>query len=251
MSDEPNVVHPHEDFDDGDQVAQLTLDYIDVVAGRRDVLPVLDELGFELRQRVLNAWSSIDRLFVGEPLPPLGADSTAIALGAVPTLLLEPTAMRHARQTQNLRPSDVAGSLQRRGWPTSTADVFAWERRPEHVAPALLADLATTLGVSEDLLTRTESGSASTADEAMNTLVQALYSDALSEVVEQWAQVLHLGPAAAREDLQRRLAGAAHRGTRTLTSRQWKAVILVLLEGERSRRGLSNDPVSDSSRDDT
>ena len=83
-----------------------------------------------LRQRVLHAWSSIDRLIADEPMMPLGADPAAIALGAVPDTLLDPAAIRHARQARNLRPSDVAGSLRSRGWPVSTADVFAWERRP-------------------------------------------------------------------------------------------------------------------------
>ncbi len=245
MSDESDADQPQENvFQDADQVVRLTLDYLDVLNGSHDVLPHLDDLSIVLRQRVLNAWSSVDRLLVDESLPPLESDPTAIALGAVPTTLLDPTAMRDARQARNLRPSDVASSLQQRGWSTTTADVFTWERRPEHVAPALLADIAAMLGVARDLLTGSESGPASVADDAMNTLVQTLYSDALNEVIEQWAQVLGLGPTAAREDLQRRLSSAAHRGARTLTTRQWKAVVLVLLASERARREQTNDPLT-------
>jgi len=245
MPDESNPAQPPETLlQDADPVAQLTLDYLDVLNGSHDTLPHLDDLSIGLRKRVLNAWSSVDRLLVDEPLPPLDSDPTAIALGAVPTVLLDSNAIRRARQAGNLRPSDVASSLQQRGWPTTTADVFTWERRPEHVASALLADIAATLGVAQDLLTGSESGPASVADDAMNTLVQVLYSDTLNEVIEQWAQVLGLGPTAAREDLQRRLSGAAHRGARTLTTRQWKAVVLVLLASERARREQPNDPLT-------
>ena len=249
MPDGTNAIPPQESgLQDGDQIAQLTLDYLDVLNGSRDVLPPLDDLSADQRQRLLEAWSSIDRLIIDEPLPPLSTDPTAIALGAVPSTPLDPTAMCRARKAQNLRASDIAGSLQQRGWPTSTAEVFAWERRPERVAPALLADIAAMLGVSSDVLTGPESGTAtvdaeaSTTDDALNTLLQVLYSDDLNEVVEQWAHLLELDPATAREDLQRRLSAAAHRGARTLTTRQWKAILVVLLASERARRGQPNDP---------
>jgi hypothetical protein len=249
VSDETSQIPPQQGgLQDGGQVAQFTLDYLDVLNGSRDVLPSLDDLSADLRQRVLEAWSSVDRLITDEPLPPLSADPIAIALGAVPTTPVDPAAMSRARKAQNLRPSEIAGSLQQRGWPTSTADVFAWERRPERLAPALLADVAATLGVSSDVLTGPESDTAtadagsSTTDDAMSTFLQVLYSDDLSEVVGQWAHILGLDPATAREDLQRRLSTAAHRGARSLTTRQWKAILVVLLASERARRGQPNDP---------
>ena len=249
MSDGPNAISPPENgLQDRDQLVQLTLDYIDVLNGSHDVLPSLDDLTADLRQRVLEAWSSVDRLVTDEPPPPLSADPTAIALGVVPTTPLDPAAMSRARKAQNLRPSDIAGSLRLRGWPTSTADVFAWERRPERVAPALLADIAATLDVASDALTGPEFGpatvepEASTTDDGMNTFLHVLYSDDLNEVVEQWAHLLGVDPAGAREDLQRRLNAAAHRGAHTLTTRQWKAILVVLLASERARRGQPDDP---------
>jgi hypothetical protein len=228
---------------DGDLLAQLTLDYLDVLNGSRDELPSLDGLRSGLRQRVLHAWSSIDRLIADEPILPLGADPAAIALGAVPDTLLDPAAIRQARQARNLRPSDIAGSLKARGWPVTTADVFAWERRAEQIAPALLADLAAALDVQAIVLTVPQSGTAradpepGAAEEAMTTFLQVLYSDELNEVVRQWADLLGLDPEAAREDLQQRLSGAAYRGSRALTARQWKAVLVVLLASERAHRG--------------
>jgi len=249
VSDGTNAIAPQESgLQDGDQIAQLTLDYLDVLNGSRDVLPSLDDLRADLRQRVLEAWSSVDRLVTDEPLPRLSADPTAIALGAVPSTSLDPAAITRARKARNLRPSDIAGSLQQRGWPTSTADVFAWERRPARVAPALLTDLAAMLGVSSDVLTGPESGTAtvdaeaSTIDDPLNTFLQVLYSDDLNEVVGQWAHLLGLDPVAAREDIKQRLSTAAHRGARTLTTRQWKAILVVLLASERARRGQPNDP---------
>ena len=161
MSDNTTPHTPQGDASrDGDLLAQLTLDYLDVLNGSRDDLPPLDGLSPGLRRRVLHAWSSIDRLIADEPILPLGADPAAIALGAVPDTLLDPAAMRQARQAKNLRPSDVAGSLQGRGWPVSTADVFAWERHPEQIAPALLTDLAAALDVRGDVLTAPQSSTA-------------------------------------------------------------------------------------------
>lgn len=249
MSDETNAISPHEDGPrDGDQVAQLTLDYLDVLNGSGYELPSLDDLSADLRRRVLEAWSRIDRLITHEPLPPLSADPIAIALGAVPATPLDPVAMSRTRKSQHLRPSDIASSLQLRGWPTSTADVFAWERRPERVAPALLADIAATLGVASDALTgpgadtATADAEAGTTDDVLDTFLHVLYSDDLDEVVEQWAHLLGVDPAGAREDLQRRLSAAAHRRAHTLTIRQWKAILAVLLASERARRGLPTDP---------
>ncbi|HET8658250.1 MAG TPA: hypothetical protein VFM55_04530 [Micromonosporaceae bacterium] len=249
MSDEPSSIQSHgHDLQESDQLAQLTLDYLDVLNGSRDALPQLDGLASDQRTRVLAAWSTVDQLVASEPLPELDADPTAIALGAVPVVLLDPASLRQARQRQKLRPSDLAASLRARGWSTSTAEVFAWERRAEDVAPALLADLASTLDVSTDSLTlpardATAVGVAE-ADDAAQTLLLALYSDELNEVVQQWAQAFELGPSAARQDLQRRLSNAAHRGQRTLTPHQWKAVVRVLLASERARRGLSDNPVT-------
>jgi hypothetical protein len=249
MPDETNAITPQEPTrQDGDLIVQLTLDYLDVLNGSRDDLSPLDGLSPSLRRRVLQAWSSIDRLIADEPVPPFSADPTAIALGVVPATLLDPSTLRRERQAKNLRASDVAGSLQNRGWPVSTADVFAWERRPERIAPALVADIAVTLDVPVAILAAPESGTAPAepepraADEAMTTFLEVLYSDDLDEVVGDWARLLGLDPAAAREDLQRRLTGVAYRGTRALTAHQWKAVLVVLLASERARRGQLSDP---------
>jgi hypothetical protein len=138
--------------------AQLTLDYLDVLNGSRDDLPPLDDLSPGLRRRVLQAWGSIDRLIADEPLPPLGADPAAIALEAISATLLNPAALRRTRQARNLRTSDIADTLRNRGWPITTADVFAWERRPERVAPALLVDIAAALDVHDAVLTAPQSG---------------------------------------------------------------------------------------------
>jgi hypothetical protein len=231
---------------DGDLIAQLTLDYLDVLNGSRGDLPSLDDLSPSIRRQVLRAWSGIDHLITDEPVQPLGADPTAIALGAVPVTQLDPAAMRQARQARNLRPSDIAASLQKRGWRVNTAEVFGWERRPERIAPALLADIAATIDVPETSLARSTSSMAQAeldaAEETFTAFVQVLYSDDLNEVVGQWAQLLDLDPGAARDDLQRRLSGAAYRGARALTTRQWKAVLSVLLANEQVRRGQSNDP---------
>jgi hypothetical protein len=248
-SDQTNEITPqeHATDQDGDLIAQFTLDYLDVLNGGHDDLPSLDDLSPSLRGRVLHAWSSIDRLISDEPLLPLDADPAAIALGAVPARLLDPAAMRRARQARNLRPSDIAASLRHRGWQISTADVFAWERQPQRVAPALLTDIAATVDVRDAILTSQPSTAQAEAEqggagEAMTTFLQVLYSDDLNEVVEQWAHLLGLDPGAAREDLQRRLSGAAYRGARVLTTRQWKAVLVVLLASERARRGQPSSP---------
>jgi hypothetical protein len=248
MSDETNAIAPPgRDAQDGDLIAQLTLDYLDMLNGSRDDLSSLDDLSIDLRRGVLQAWSSIDRLIIDDPVPPLSADPIAIALGAVPAALLDPASMRRARRAKNLRPSDIAGSLASRGWPVSTADVFAWERRSERIAPALLADIATTLDVPDAILTAPEATARteleeSAAEEGMTTFLQVLYSDDLSEVIEQWAHLLGLGSPAAREDLERRLSSTAYRGAKALSAHQWKAVLVVLLASERARRGQPSGP---------
>src|SRR5439155_26316784 len=91
-----------------------------------------------------------------EPLPELDTDPTALALGAAPVLVLDPTSLRGARQSRGLRTSDLAASLRARGWATTTAEAFAWERRAEQVAPALSAELASALDVPTDSLARSE-----------------------------------------------------------------------------------------------
>lgn len=252
MSDETNEITPQEHvLSDGDLIAQLTLDYLDVLNGSRDDLPSLDDLTPGLRERILQAWSSIDHLITGEPQMLLDADPTAIALGAVPARLLDPAAIRQARQARNLRPSDIAASLRRRGWQISTADVFAWERSPQRVAPALVADIAAAVDIRDATLAAPRSSTAPAGPEqgvtekAMTTFLQVLYSDDVNEVIEQWAHLLGLDSGAARKDLQRRLSGAAYRGSRALTARQWKAVLVVLLASERARRRQPSGPDAD------
>lgn len=240
MTNDANTAAPRE----RDLVAQLTLEYLDVINGSSDHLPSLDALGDGLRQLVLRAWGSIDRLIDDEPLPPLSADPVAIALGAVPGILLDPAAVRRERWAKNARPSEIARFLQKRGWPVTTSDVFAWERRAEPVAPALLRDIAAILGVREANLTSAGAGAPAgpredTDDE--NALVEALRMADLNEIVQQWAELLGLDPEAARANLGKRLSGAARRGTHGLTIRQLKAVLAVLLETERTRRHQSAD----------
>jgi hypothetical protein len=235
MTSDANATAPQE----RDLVVQLTLEYLDVLNGSSDHLPPLDTLGDDLRQRVLQAWGSIDRLIDDEPLPPLSADPVAIALGAVPDILLDPAAVRRERQAKNARPSEIARFLRERGWPVTTSDVFAWERHAEPVAPALLRDIAAMLGVREASLT--PAGPSAPAGSGQGTededaLLEALHLADLNEIVQQWAQLLGLDQEAARDNLGKRLSGAAHRGTRALTIRQLKAVLAVLLEAERARR---------------
>ena len=235
MTNDANTTSPQE----RDLVAQLTLEYLDVLNGSSDHLPPLDALGDGLRQLVLQAWGSIDRLIDDEPLPPLSADLVAIALGAVPDILLDPAAVRRERQAKNARPSEIARFLQERGWPVTTSDVFAWERHAEPVAPALLRDIAAMLGVREASLTPAGASAPArprqdTEDE--NALLETLRLADLNEIVQQWAELLGLDPEAARANLGKRLSGAARRGTRALTIRQLKAVLAVLLETERARR---------------
>jgi transcriptional regulator with XRE-family HTH domain len=249
VSDEPSSVQSQDrNVQESDQLAQHTLDYLDVLNGSRDVLPQLDDLTAAQRAQVLAAWGTVDRLVAIDPPPELEADPTAVALGVVPVSPLDPAALRRARQHRKLRPSDIAASLRARGWSMSTSEVFTWERRSEDISPALLADLASALDVSKDSLVLSAGGATAVgvdeSDDAAQTFLQALYSDELDEVVQQWAQAFELGPSAARQDLQRRLSNAAHRGQRTLTPRQWKAVVWVLLASERSRRGLPDNPVT-------
>jgi hypothetical protein len=205
-------------------------------------MPPLDALVDDLRRRVLHAWGSIDRLIDDEPLPPLAADPVAIALGAVPDSRLDPAAMRRERQAKNVRPSEIARFLQDRGWPVTTSDVFAWERQAERVAPALLGDIAAMLGVPEATLapvgSSEPSGPGRNAEDE-NALLEALRMDDLDEIVQQWAELMGFDPETARGDLGRRLSGAARRGTRTLSTRQLKAVLAVLLEAERTRHEQS------------
>lgn len=243
MTDEPSSALSQEpDPQESDRLAQLTLDYLDVLSGSRDALPQLDHLTSDQQAQVLAAWGRVDEIVASKPLPELATDPTAIALGAVPQVLLDPAALRRERQRQRLRPSNLAESLRTKGWSTSTSEVFVWERRAECVAPALLADLASALGISADSLTLSEATAADEADasDTRQILLQALESDELDEVVQQWAATFGLGPGAARRDLQRRLSNAAHRGQRALTPHQWNAVARVLLAAERVRRGLSD-----------
>ncbi|GAA0985569.1 hypothetical protein GCM10009555_061250 [Acrocarpospora macrocephala] len=238
----PNHADPEKD-----QIAQLALDYLDVLNGSKDVLPAIDSLDATLQQKVLEAWNNVDRLIVDEPLPPLSDDPIALALGAVPTVLLDPRALRKARQARSRRPSSIAESLQQCGWSTTTSDVFRWEQRTEQVALALLADLAATLNVSSEALMHSGTDSPGAMetlrlDDSMNPFLQVLYSDELNEIVDQWARLQGISPRAARDDLHQRFNAAAHRGAQTLTTRQWKAVLVVLLANERARRGQPNDP---------
>ena len=240
MTNDADMTAPQE----RDLVAQLTLDYLDVLNGSSDDLPSLDAFGDDLRRRVLQAWGSIDRLIDDGPLPPLSADPIAMALGAVPDILLDPAAVRRGRQVKNARPSEIARFLRDRGWPVTTSDVFAWERHAERVAPALLRDIAAVLGTREASLVLARASTPvrpgqDTGDE--RALLEALRMADLNEIVQQWAELLGLDPEAARGDLSRRLSGAVHRGTRALTIRQLKAVLAVLLSAERARRDQSAD----------
>lgn len=243
MTDDPTMTPLQQPAgQEQDLVAQLALDYLDVLNGSSDHLPPLDALSGDLRRRVLHAWGSIDRLIDDEPLPPLAADPIAIALGAVPDIRLDPAAMRRERQARNVRPSEIASFLQERGWPVTTSDVFAWERHAERIAPALLDDIAAMLGVPEATLAPVNSSRPSgpgRSSEDENALLEALRTDDLDEIVRQWAELMGSDPEAARGDLGRRLSGAARRGTRVLTIRQLKAVLAVLLEAERARREQS------------
>jgi hypothetical protein len=224
-----------------DLMAQLTLDYLDVLNGASDQLPTLDSLSDELRRRVLRAWGGLDRLINDEPLPPLSADPVAVALGAVPDILLDPVAVRRERQAKKARPSEIASFLRERGWLVTTSDVFAWERHAEPVAPALLHDIAAMLGVGEASLTPDETAGSWQKTDDENALLEALYMADLGEIVQQWAELLSLDVDAARENLGKRLSEAVHRGTRALAIRQLKAVLRVLLEAERARREQSAD----------
>lgn len=237
MTDDATTAAPQE----RDLVAQLTLDYLDILNGSSDHLPPIDALGDDLRRRVLHAWGGIDRLIDDEPLPPLSADPVAIALGAVPDILLDPAAVRRQRQAKNARPSEVARFLRERGWPVTTSDVFAWEQHAEPVAPALLRDIAAMFGVREASLTPAGASAPGQDTEDENALLGALRMADLNEIVQQWAELLGVDPEAARENLGKRLSGAARRGTRALTIRQLKAVLAVLLEAERARREQSAD----------
>lgn len=243
MTDDANMTASWEPSgQERDLVAQLTLDYLDVLNGSSDSLPPLDALGDDLRRRVLHAWGSIDRLIDDEPLPPLIADPVAIALGGVPDSRLDPAAMRRERRAKNMRPSEIARFLRGRGWPVTTSDVFAWERHAERVAPALLGDIAAMLGVSEATLAPADSSEPSApgrSAEDESALLEALRMDDLDEIVQQWAELMGFDPETARGDLGRRLSGAARRGTRTLSTRQLKAVLAVLFEAERARREQS------------
>lgn len=240
MTDDVNTAAPQEQ----DLVAQLTLEYLDVLNGSSDHLPPIDTLGDELRRRVLHAWGCIDRLIDHEPLPQLSTDPVAIALGAVPDILLDPAAVRRERQARNARPSEIARFLRERGWPVTTSDVFAWEQHAEPVAPALLRDFAALLGVREASLTpagdSAPAGSGQNIEDE-NALLESLRMADLNEIVQQWAELLGLDLEAARENLGKRLSGAAHRGTRALTIRQLKAVLAVLLEAECARREQQAD----------
>lgn len=219
-----------------DVMAQLTLDYLDVLNGGSDHLPTLDTLSDDLRRRVLQAWGGLDRLINDEPLPPLSADPVAVALGVVPDILLDPVAVRRERQARKARPSEIASLLRERGWLVSTSDVFAWERHAEPVAPALLHDIAAILGVGEASLTPDAAVGSWYKTEDENALLEALCMADLDEIVQQWAELLSLDLDATRENLGKRLSGAVHRGTRALAIRQLKAVLRVLLETERARR---------------
>lgn len=85
----------------------------------------------------------------GHEAPPLEADPVAAMLGLIPDprLGLDPRAMSRARKNAKLKPSDIAGRLQTRGWDIAVRDVFfQWENQTDaNVAPALIKAISEAL----------------------------------------------------------------------------------------------------------
>jgi hypothetical protein len=96
--------------------------------------------------------------------PPLDEDPTAIMLGLVsnPDCVLDPKALRKAREDSGLTASDLADQLTARGWYVQIGDVVCWESKPLEIIPAIIAAIADETDTEPQRLIYTSKPSAGT-----------------------------------------------------------------------------------------
>ncbi|KDE97213.1 hypothetical protein Y900_028520 [Mycolicibacterium aromaticivorans JS19b1 = JCM 16368] len=148
----------------------------------------------------------------GHEAPPLEADPVAAMLGLIPDprLGLDPRAMSRARKNAKLKPSDIAGRLQTRGWDIAVRDVFQWENQTDaNVAPALIKAISEALGVSPEELTIDRSSSSDT-----QTLASIVRSARFEGLARRWARLQGVSHSLASSALQSRMLATVHRGDR-------------------------------------
>jgi transcriptional regulator with XRE-family HTH domain len=175
-----------------------------------------------------NSWHASDL----DP-PPLELDPLAVSLGLVPdpTLPLNGSALRQARQRSKFTVSDVAARLKQRGWETRTADVYSWERSDAAaVPPAIVAALADELRVTERQLAGRSA--------SLPPVVEAVtLSSSFRSLAQRWATAIGLGDEArgAASLQQLMLSGAVRRGDE-LDADAWIVAIQALVEARENPR---------------
>jgi|APEBP8051073058_1049385.scaffolds.fasta_scaffold00536_11 DNA-binding transcriptional regulator YiaG len=165
-------------------------------------------------KRVLSA---ADALWAdGHRAPTLEDDPIAAVLGLVPddNLLLDPRALKRAREAARLRPTAFAEALNQRGWKVSTRDVFDWEVKAVSPAPpALVRAAAEVLRVDPDRVTRhTPQDAATKAPEVVRVANEVADSPRFAELVARFAKLEGMSARMAHSALRARVVATVHRG---------------------------------------
>jgi len=165
-------------------------------------------------KRVLRAadilWANAHRA------PRLEDDPIAAMLGLVSddNYLLDPRALKRAREAARLRPTAFAQALNQRGWKVSTRDVFDWEIKEASTAsPALVRAAAEVLRVDPDRLTRHPTRIAATkAPVAVQVANEVAGSPRFAELVARFAKLQGISARMAHSALRSRMVATVHRG---------------------------------------
>jgi len=222
----------------GGDIGAIVEQYLDHLAARRRDPPDLTHLPVteqEPTQRLLDALRAAWQADLDAP-PPLDHDPLAISLGLVPDPArpLAGPALRQARRRAQLQVSDVGRRLSARGWPTSTADVAAWERQAATpVKPAVIAALAAELAVPiEQLIT------APSSRKLDRLVAEVSATKRFGAITRRWANLLGLpGDAAASASLQQLMAAGHVRRGHELTAEEWLSVLEALVDARESSAG--------------
>lgn len=148
--------------------------------------------------------------------PALEDDPVAAMLGLVSddNFLLDPRALKRAREAARLRPTAFAEALSQRGWKVSTRDVFDWEVKEGFTAPpALVRAAAEVLRVDPDRLTRQSTQSTPTkAQEVALIATEVAESPRFADLVARFAKLEGMSARMAHSALRSRVVATVHRG---------------------------------------
>jgi hypothetical protein len=132
-------------------------------------------------------------------------DPIALMLGLVPDAdtLVEGRKLAHARKQAKLDLGQLLDRLRARGWEIDTREGLRWELGQASLPPALIAAIASELGIAQASLLATPKAGSDLDDLFTEARVAAFLAD--------WAAEAGVAPGVLRARASATLAGAAHR----------------------------------------